>query len=126
MRLNYVQRNFRRDFSKNFAMPKHLNSPINLALCLLIGINKMTGQHFKQYDPLTETLVKRHIWLTEKQAAEFLNVSPSFLAKNRCYAKAEDIIPYAKLSPKCIRYNYYQLQSWLDAQIQAFKSEELS
>lgn len=65
-------------------------------------------------------------WLTEKQAAEFLNVSPSFLAKNRCYAKGKDIIPYAKLSAKCIRYNYYQLQSWLDAQIQAFKSEELS
>ena len=65
-------------------------------------------------------------WLTEKQTADFLNVSPSFLAKNRCYAKPEDIIPYAKLSAKCIRYNYYQLQSWLDAQIQAFKSEELS
>lgn len=86
----------------------------------------MSGQHFRQYEPRTEMLVKRHIWLTEKQAAEFLNVSPSFLAKNRCYAKAEDIIPYAKLSAKCIRYNYYQLQSWLDAQIQAFKSEELS
>jgi len=65
-------------------------------------------------------------WLTEKQAAEFLNVSPSFLAKNRCYAKADDIIPYAKLSAKCIRYNYYHLQNWLDAQIQAFKSELLS
>ena len=65
-------------------------------------------------------------WLTEKQAAEFLNVSPSFLAKNRCYAKDESIIPYAKLSAKCIRYNYYQLQSWLDAQIHAFKIEELS
>jgi len=65
-------------------------------------------------------------WLTEKQAAEFLNVSPSFLAKNRCYAKNEDVIPFAKLSAKCIRYNYYQLQNWLDAQIQAFKSEELS
>jgi hypothetical protein len=65
-------------------------------------------------------------WLTEKQAAEFLNVSPSFLAKNRCYAKGECIIPFAKLSAKCIRYNYYQLQSWLDAQIQAFKSEELA
>lgn len=65
-------------------------------------------------------------WLTEKQAADFLNVSPSFLAKNRCYAKSEDVIPFAKLSAKCIRYNYYQLQSWLDAQIQAFKNEGLS
>jgi hypothetical protein len=65
-------------------------------------------------------------WLTEKQAAEYLNVSASFLAKNRIYAKDEDIIPFIKLSARCVRYSYHQLQSWLDAQIQAFKSEELS
>lgn len=64
-------------------------------------------------------------WLTEKLAAEYLNVSASFLAKNRCYAQGNEIIPYVRLSKRCIRYNYYQLQSWLDEQIQAFKQEEL-
>lgn len=77
-------------------------------------------------DVTIEATEPNNQWLTEKQTAEFLNVSPSFLAKNRCYAKNEDVIPFAKLSTKCIRYNYYQLQNWLDEQIQAFKSEELT
>lgn len=65
-------------------------------------------------------------WLTEKLAAEYLNVSASFLAKNRCYAHGDEVIPYVRLSKRCIRYNYYQLQSWLDEQIQAFKEEEIA
>lgn len=65
-------------------------------------------------------------WLTEKLAAEYLNVSASFLAKNRCYAKGNEVIPYVRLSKRCIRYNFNQLQSWLDEQIQAFKNEEMA
>lgn len=65
-------------------------------------------------------------WLTEKLAAEYLNVSASFLSKNRCYAKGSEIIPYVRLSKRCIRYNYYQLQHWLDGQIQAFKEGQLA
>ena len=72
-----------------------------------------------------QALVLNNEWLTEKLAAEYLNVSMSMLAKNRCYAKGDEIIPYVRLSKRCIRYNYYQLQSWLDEQIQAFKQEEL-
>ncbi len=62
-------------------------------------------------------------WLTEKQAARYLNVSPSHLAKNRCYAKGSDIIPYVRLGKRCIRYDFQELQCWLEAQIQAFKAE---
>jgi hypothetical protein len=65
-------------------------------------------------------------WLTEKLAADYLNVSASFLSKNRCYAKGSQIIPFVRLSKRCIRYNYYQLQNWLDEQIQAFKEEEMA
>jgi len=77
-------------------------------------------------DVAEETIKFNNQWLTEKQAAEYLNVSASFLAKNRIYAKDEDVIPFIKLSARCVRYSYQQLQSWLNAQIQAFKSEELS
>ena len=86
----------------------------------------MTGQHLQPYDPLTEILVKRHTWLTEQQAAEYLNVSPSFLAKNRCYKRGFELIPFVKLSSRCIRYDKLQLDTWLEAQLQAFKSNELS
>lgn len=86
----------------------------------------MTGQHFKQYDPQTEILVNRHTWLTEQQAAEYLNVSPSFLAKNRCYKRGLELIPFVKLSSRCIRYDKLQLDTWLETQLQAFNSEELS
>lgn len=80
----------------------------------------------KTADVTNEATELYNQWLTEKQAAEYLNVSTSFLAKNRIYAKDEDVIPFIKLSARCVRYSYQQLQSWLDAQIQAFKSEELS
>lgn len=86
----------------------------------------MTGQQYKQYNPLTEMLVKRHTWLTERQAAEYLNVSPSFLAKNRCYKKGSELIPFVKMSSRCIRYDKLQLDTWLETQLQAFNSEELS
>jgi hypothetical protein len=71
-------------------------------------------------------VVLHNEWLTEKLAAEYLNVSASFLAKNRCYAHGDEVIPYVRLSKRCIRYSYYQLQSWLDEQIQAFKVDEMS
>jgi hypothetical protein len=62
-------------------------------------------------------------WLTEREAAEYLNVSTSFLSKNRCYAKGNEVIAYVRLSKKCIRYDFNQLQCWLNAQIEAFKDE---
>ena len=80
----------------------------------------MTGKEFIQYDPLTEVKLKRHIWLTEKQAAEYLNVSPSMLAKNRCYKRGLELIPFVKMSSRCIRYDKLQLDTWLEAQLQAF------
>ena len=86
----------------------------------------MNGQNFIEYDPLTEVKIKRHTWLTEQQAAEYLNVSPSYLAKNRCYKRGCELIPFVKLSSRCIRYDKLQLDTWLEAQLQAFKSEELS
>ena len=80
----------------------------------------MTGQNFIQYDPLTEVIIKRHKWLSEKQAAEYLNVSPSMLAKNRCYKRGLELIPFVKMSSRCIRYDKLQLDTWLEAQLQAF------
>jgi len=59
-------------------------------------------------------------WLTENQTAEYLNVSASLLAKNRCYAKGNTLIPYVKMSSRCIRYDRHQLDAWLDAQMQSF------
>ena len=80
----------------------------------------MAGINAIQYDPLTEMLVKRHTWLTEKQAAEYLNVSASMLAKNRCYKRGIELIPFVKMSSRCIRYDKLQLDTWLEAQLQAF------
>ncbi|MGB0937819.1 MAG: helix-turn-helix transcriptional regulator [Colwellia sp.] len=62
-------------------------------------------------------------WLTEKQAAEHLNVSPPFLAKNRCYAPPDKVIPYVKLGKRCIRYDRVQLEKWLEDQIKSFEQE---
>ncbi|MFT6906006.1 MAG: hypothetical protein ACJAS1_002669 [Oleiphilaceae bacterium] len=73
-----------------------------------------------------QAVVLNNEWLTEKLAAEYLNVSASFLAKNRCYGQGSEIIPYVRLSKRCIRYNYYQLQSWLEEQIQAFKTGDVA
>lgn len=63
-------------------------------------------------------------WLTEAQAAELLNVSTSMLAKNRCYAEAGEIIPYVRLSKRCIRYSYTELNRWLEDQLNKFKVGE--
>lgn len=62
-------------------------------------------------------------WMTEKQAAEYLGVSASFLSKNRCYSPANEVIPYVRLSSRCIRYDFNQLQGWLNDQISSFKEE---
>tara|TARA_R110002012_G_scaffold84696_1_gene211626 strand:+ start:2027 stop:2344 length:318 start_codon:yes stop_codon:yes gene_type:complete len=84
----------------------------------------MNGKNFIQYDPLTEVKVKRHTWLTEQQAAKYLNVSASMLAKNRCYKRGLELIPFVKLSSRCIRYDKLQLDTWLEAQLQAFNEEQ--
>ena len=81
---------------------------------------KMTGQEYIAFDPLTEVKMKRHTWLTEQQAAKYLNVSPSFLAKNRCYKRGFELIPFVKMSSRCIRYDRLQLDTWLETQLQAF------
>jgi hypothetical protein len=73
-----------------------------------------------------QAIVLNNEWLTEKEAAEYLNVSQSFLSKNRIYQQGNEVIPFVRLSKRCIRYNFYQLQSWLDEQIQAFKNEEMA
>jgi hypothetical protein len=77
----------------------------------------------KSIEVINEATALYKQWLTEREAAEYLNVSPSFLAKQRAYGKKSEIIPYVRLSKKCIRYDFNQLQCWLNAQIEAFKDE---
>lgn len=61
--------------------------------------------------------------LTEKEAAKFLKVSQSFLAKNRCYKQGNDLIPFAKLSSRAIRYSKSTLIDWIESQLAMFEEE---
>ena len=57
-------------------------------------------------NPMSRTL------LTTKEAAKYLNVSESFLAKDRM--RGGDI-PYVKIGVKTIRYDKDELDKYLDS-----------
>lgn len=61
--------------------------------------------------------------LNEQEAAELLGTSPSFLSKNRCYAKGAERIPFLQLSNRCIRYDQEDLLTWV-ASRKSTKTEE--
>ncbi|EJI1280443.1 MULTISPECIES: helix-turn-helix transcriptional regulator [Vibrio] len=62
--------------------------------------------------------------LTEKEAAEIINTSVSFLAKNRCYSRGDDLIPYLSLSKRCIRYQLKDLLAWIESKKVTSSQEE--
>lgn len=81
------------------------------------------GETYIKLKPTTQLGQQLSTLLKEKQAAEYLNVSPAFLAKNRCYSKGKDLIPYVKLGARAIRYDRQTLDNWLNTQLQSFNVE---
>jgi hypothetical protein len=63
--------------------------------------------------------MKDHLYTT-REAADILNVSPSFLEKDRCFGSR---IPFIRLASRTIRYRASDLADFLDGSTHLSTSE---
>ncbi len=60
--------------------------------------------------------------LKTKEAAEFLNLSPSFLEKARVYG---DGPPFVRLGSRAVAYRLSDLTEWLEGRVRQSTSERV-
>jgi len=74
-------------------------------------MNQIPGNQFPRQLHGNESKAASHSLLTEKEAAALLNVTPSCLQAWRYRGEGP---PFIKISARCVRYEWIDLQEWID------------